>query len=224
MFMRGPRNRDECGAVAVEAALILPVLVLLIVGIIEFSLLMKDNVAVTSAVRVGGRIASASPGAGPGTCPSGPSPPPCTPATAPAFAQAAADAIARAGTVLPKNEIDYIWVYEANSNGLPGTSTSLTTATCTVSCVKYTWSTSESAFRYASGSWQSSSVNACVNDTSTTPVSAAGNTGTTVLGVYMHAHHNWITGWFGTSKAMSDRAVMKFEPLTYETCKPGTHS
>jgi hypothetical protein len=223
MLRRRSARRRERGAVALEAALVTPFLILLVFGIIEFSLLMRDYVAVSSSARVGGRIASASAGAGPGTCPTGPSAPPCTPATAPAFAQAAADAIAKAGTALPKDEIDYIWVYEANSNGLPGTATSLDSATCSVSCVKYTWSTTDNAFRYNSGSWQSSSVNACVNDTSTT-VSAAGNTGTTVVGVYLKAHHNWLTGMFGTTKSMSDRAVMKFEPLTYDVCKPGAHT
>lgn len=101
----GRRTTRERGAVAVEAALVTPLIVLILFGIIEMSLLMRDHVATSSAVRVGARMSSAAADAGVGTCPTGPSPPPCTPATAPAFAQAAADAIARAGSALPKDSI-----------------------------------------------------------------------------------------------------------------------
>src|SRR3954453_23719727 len=98
------RGRGQRGAVAVEAALVTPVLIILVFGIIEFALIMRDYVAVSSAVRVGARIASANPGAG--LCSAQPSP--CAPATTPALAQQAADAIRQAGTAMPKDSIDYI--------------------------------------------------------------------------------------------------------------------
>ena len=53
------RERPDRGAVAVEAALITPVLVLLVFGIIEFGLAFRDWLAVTSAVRAGARTAAA---------------------------------------------------------------------------------------------------------------------------------------------------------------------
>src|SRR5262245_41595604 len=59
------RNGDR-GAVAVEAALVTPLILLLITGVIELALLMRDDVALTSAVRNGGRTASANANAGPG--------------------------------------------------------------------------------------------------------------------------------------------------------------
>lgn len=132
------RSRGERGAVAVEAALVTPVLFLLVLGIIEMSLFMRDVVSTTSSVRTGGRIASVSAGAGPGVCQASASPPPCSPANTPALAQAAADAIQRAGAAMPKDQIDYIVVYKANSAGypLPAGNTSMT---CSTSCVKYTW-------------------------------------------------------------------------------------
>ena len=113
------RRRGERGAVAVEAALVTPILFLFVLGIIEMSLLMRDTVAVSSAVRVGGRVASVSAGAGPGVCQASADPPPCSPVTTPALAQAAADAIQRAGSAMPKDQIDYILVYRANSGGYP---------------------------------------------------------------------------------------------------------
>src|SRR4051794_10410786 len=63
MLVRGlrliRRPRDDRGAVAVEAAFITPVLLLLVFGMIDMSLLIKDNVAVVSSVRAGARVASA---------------------------------------------------------------------------------------------------------------------------------------------------------------------
>lgn len=38
---------------AVEAALVLPLIILLIFGMIEFSLMLRDYVAITSATRTG---------------------------------------------------------------------------------------------------------------------------------------------------------------------------
>ena len=51
-----PRGRGERGAVAVEAALVTPILFLLVLGIIEMSLYMRDTISVTSSVRTGGRF------------------------------------------------------------------------------------------------------------------------------------------------------------------------
>ncbi|WP_414690442.1 TadE/TadG family type IV pilus assembly protein, partial [Nocardioides sp.] len=49
--LRRLRRRDESGAVAVEAALITPILVLLVFGIIEFSFVLRDYGVVSSDVR-----------------------------------------------------------------------------------------------------------------------------------------------------------------------------
>jgi hypothetical protein len=195
----------------VEAALVIPLLMVILFGIVEMALLMRDGVAETSAVRVGARIASAAAGAGPGVCVASANPPPCTPANAPAFAQAAADAIQRAGSAMPKDNIEFIIVYDANLQGYPMPSTN-TTLTCTTNCVKYVWDKTLDRFRYASGSWASTSVNACVND----PARSA-------IGVAMQAHHGWVTGLFGSGVTMTERSVMQFEPLTSEQCKPNTH-
>src|SRR3712207_2982205 len=91
--------RSERGAVVVEAALVTPLLMALVLGIIEMAMLMKDDVALTSAVRNGGRIASANAGAGPGgvAADDGSCLSPCSPANAPMLAQMAANAIQTAG-------------------------------------------------------------------------------------------------------------------------------
>ena len=206
------RRRRERGAAAVETALVMPLLLAVLFGIVEISLLIRDHVAVTSAVRVGSRIASASADAGPGTCETGPTAPPCTSASSPALAQAAADAIQRAGSAMPADSIDYILVYKANPQGYPGAAGNTTMPTsCSgvPACVQFVWRDAANAFRYAGGSWDSKSINACVNESDT-------------LGVHLQATHDFVTGIFGASMGVADRSVMRFEPLSEDSCKPGT--
>jgi hypothetical protein len=219
-WLRPRRRRGERGAVAVEAALVTPVILILVFGIIEFSFALRDYVAVSSAVRVGARIGSANAGAGPGDCPSAgpdlPSPPVCTPATAPKFAQQAADAIQRAGSAMPKDQIDYIYVFKANDKGYPGadgvTTMPASPAACAAvgNCVVYRWRAATDKFRYDTGTWTSSQVDACVT------------TGH-AIGVYLKTTHKFMTGFFGQTIVLADHAVMKFEPLGTATCAPGRH-
>jgi hypothetical protein len=204
--------RSERGAVVVEAALVTPLLMALLLGIIEMALLMRDDVALTSAVRNGGRTASANAGAGPGgvneggDCTS-----PCSPANAPMFAQLAANAIQTAGTALPKDSIQELWVYKANDKGFPGANGS-TAMTCGTNCVKYKWVPAKDQFRYSSGTWTSSTVNACANNS---PDS---------IGIYLLAKHDFISGFFGQSVNIEDHAVFTFEPLPTISCASGAHT
>jgi len=212
------RARSERGAVAVEAALVTPLLVLVLFGIVEMSLLMRDTVSVNSSVRVAARVASVSAAAGPGTCEaSGLTPPPCTPADAPALGQAAANAIQRAGSAMPKDSIERVLIYEAaGTAGIPiGKTAPWTDRTCgSTNCVTYVWDKVLDKFRYSTGSWRTSTLNACVNDPNADAV-----------GVALIARHDWITGLIGSGDGftMTERSVMQFEPLPHETCMPGLH-
>lgn len=211
-FVARRRRGRERGAVAVEAALVTPLLMLLVFGIIEMALLMKDDVSLTSAVRNGGRIASANAGAGPGglAADDGSCPSPCTPANAPAFAQMAANAIQTSGTALPKDSILELWIYKANDKGFPGVNGS-TAMTCGTNCVRFKWQASKDQFRYYSGSWASTSVNACANNSPDN------------VGVYLQARHKFLTGLFTSSVTIEDHAVFTFEPLPTLKCAPNTH-
>lgn len=191
-----------------EFALIALPLILLLFIIIESAFLMKDYVAVSSAVRNGARTASASADAGPGTCQASATPPPCTPASAPAFAQGAADSIQTTATTLNSEDIDFILIYEPGANGWPMGQTSLT---CGSNCVKYVWDSGLKKFRYASGSWASASVNACLNDV-----------GRDSVAVGMQVTHSMVSGFFGATKTIQERTLMQFEPLEQDRCKPGT--
>jgi Flp pilus assembly protein TadG len=195
------RQRSERGAVAVEAALVTPLLMLLVFGIIEMSFLMRDAVGVTNQVRSGARIASTEASAGMTT----------TSPKVPALATDAVTAIANAGSSMPLSQTSFVLVYQANSAGypLPAGNTAMT---CTTNCVKYVYNSGTNRLLYSSGSWDSSTINACVNDGSRMSV-----------GVAMSAQHTWITGLFGTGVAVPGRVMMQFEPLPTTTCTAGSH-
>lgn len=206
-------DRDERGAVAVEAALVLPILFTVLFGIVDLSMLVRDEISTTSATRVAARIAATGAGAGPGTCPTGPNAPVCTPESSPALAQAAADAIQRSGMSMPKESIDYILVYKANDDGYPGSAdedTALTSCAGFPACVMFIWDKDASKFRFDSGAWDSKTIAACLNSSD-------------MVGVYMAATHDWASGVFGSSIGVADRAVSRFEPLDPQTCGPGDH-
>jgi hypothetical protein len=205
--------------VAVEAALVTPLLLILVFGIIEFSFLLRDHVAVTSAVRTGARIASTAAGTGPGSCTNLPDAPLCTPASSPALAQLGADAIQKAGSAMPEDSIRYILIYRANDKGYPGADGNQTLPeSCAgiANCVRFTWRAGQDKFRYADGSWSSSTISACFPGTVAKPLHA--------VGVAMVAEHQWLTGLFGDSMTLTDRASMNFEPLPTSTCGQGQHT
>lgn len=212
-------QQGEQGAVALEAALVMPVLLIVVLGIIELGFLMRDHNVVVSDTRIGARIASTGAGAGPGTCAVGPEEPPCTPQSSPALAQMAADAIQRSGSAMPVDQIQYILVYKANDRGYPGADGATTMPTsCSgyANCVRFVWRDSANKFRYAEGSWDSRTISACFPGTATNPLDR--------VGIQMVAEHKTFTGLFGNSLTLEDHAVMNFEPLATQNCAAGAHS
>jgi Flp pilus assembly protein TadG len=220
---RGARERRRTrqrGAVAVEAALLTPLLVLFVLGIIEFSLLLRDYVSVTSATRSGARIASANAGAGAQKCDLGPpaeTGTQCADPSAPQLAKLAANAIQTQGSALNKDAINYMLIYKSNDKGFPGTLTAWSSdpvADCRTAgaCVEYVWVKASDKFKYVpgNGSWTSTTINACVSNSDS-------------VGVYLNATHPYVTKMFGTSKTISDRTIMRFEPLTATVCGSGKH-
>jgi TadE-like protein len=202
VFRRRPRG--ERGAVAVEAALVTPLILLLVFGIIEFTLLLKDAVAVTSAVRVGTRTASSEP-------------------RNPDFLDDTALAMSRTVETLDKNGLTgtnggNLYIYEAQKNGWPKGATD-SKFVCGTNCVVYNWVGNPDVpgsgqFVKVSGSWDYQDINACTGDS-----------GHTVVGVRLEYRHTFITGIFCGGKTLTDEAVQSFEPIsTFDDpnnlCKP----
>lgn len=163
---RGRYARDDSGAVAVEAALITPVLLLMVFGIVELSLLLKDDLAVSSAVRAGARTGSSLPRFDDGTTD---------------FAQEAADQVARSAGALALTDVS-LTIYAANMNGDPASGG--TPESCSNRCIHFRYDKTSSTFVRDGGSWAASSINACPGD----PAQDA-------IGVYIsYPHHLAVLG------------------------------
>lgn len=147
LFLRRVRW-DDRGVAAVEAAIITPIFLLLVVGILEFGLVFKDQLAVTSAARSGARIASAEPRNA-------------------SFATDAAAAVAQEASALDSKTIKALWIYQADSTGHPiGANGGF--GSCSLNCIVFTWN--GTSFVQSSGSWDPMTQDACVGDPQHTSV------------------------------------------------------
>jgi hypothetical protein len=111
-----PRTGDERGAILVEAAFVLPVMLLFVMAIIEFGLAFKDLQTVFTATRVGARTASAEPKQF-------------------GYADDVVNAMKSSLSAIPSGEWQELWVYKAQADGKPDTGGF---SSCTI-CVRYHW-------------------------------------------------------------------------------------
>ena len=138
---RGKRA-DERGAALVEFVLLLPLLILITFGLIEYSSAYQSASAATGAARSAARTASAE-------------------AMLSTFATDAATAASTSLRTLPSTEPVELWVYRANAQGLPESGGF---ATCAAHCIKYAWNAQTRLFDTANPTgdgWPASSQNAC---------------------------------------------------------------
>jgi hypothetical protein len=189
---RAPRER---GAVLVEAAIALPLVVLVVIGIIEFAFAYQSRAVLDDATRGAGRAAS-------------------TLASTEDFADRIATVASermsgRIGTVTPL----YLLVYEANDDGKPGGpgNTSLGIAEVDAcgagneNCLLYAWEDETRAFEAAGGFWDSDAHEACVHLY-------------TRIGVAILIAYEPVTGLFDqflardSSSPMTGHAAYVFEP------------
>jgi Flp pilus assembly protein TadG len=129
-------GRAERGSVVVEAAIIVPMLMALIFGAIEYGIAFRESGAVHAASRSGVRIASAMPRNS-------------------GYLDAAANAVTAAMGDANRSTPQELWIYHASSSGGHP-------ATCTVECALYTWNGTK--FVQTGGSaWLADQQNACVS-------------------------------------------------------------
>lgn len=198
MSRRGfPHHRDsENGATLVEAAVILPVLILVVVGIIEFGLAFKDYLTVSYLSREGARIG--------------------------ALAGDATDAdcaiVTGLGGLITENDLERVTrieIYQADPNtGAQGSDYNIATyvpgkdpTVCTVPTdpVNDGWS-----FSQAGAGW----------DPTTRDVSVGSSGGATldILGVRVILERSWVTGFgpFSGTMDVDESTVTRMEPEVFE--------
>ena len=191
-------GRVDGGAVAIEALLVAPVLILMSFGMIDLTLLIRDHLAVTSLAREGARTASAEP-------------------RVPAFTLDATDAIARSARTLPLDNRVRIFVYDATTSGSAPADVAACTAWRTPQskpgCVAYALDPDTGKFVVSGGSWNPTDVNACIGDA-----------GAHYVGVAVRTTHDWLIGlaFPSSGPGVVSRTVMKFELLSFPGRMPRT--
>lgn len=138
----GPDGRER-GAALVEFALILPILIMLTFGIVEFSSAFHDSSVTADAARAGGRVGSAQ-------------------ATSSGYAHSVVQSVDAALSTLPSDSPQELWIYKANDRGYPGNGSDF--SSCASNCIKYTWDPSTQAFNESNpggGGWPASSQQVC---------------------------------------------------------------
>lgn len=181
----------------VEAALVLPVMVLIVLGIFEFGLLFTSYSTTTASTRGGARLAATN------YAPSG---------NSPTAQRAAADQIAAAVSadmvVLNNATPVGMTIYRVPDNttdgappgGFPGPNLA---GGCTDRCFRYTWDPSSRQMVYSSGGW--SDPDACGVDVDS-------------IGVFVQTRHDHITNFFGATRTVNGHTVMRLEPLPTDGC------
>lgn len=199
------RCRGDSGAVMAEAALVTPVFIFLVFGILEFGGSFRDYLTLNNGTQTGARRAS--------------------------IAANANDAdwqilttINREMAAMPQSQIQRIVVFHANgptsavpsaclsgSSGSPGSGTPLWTNACNV-YVTPTWNTWV-ATDFGCGTvipspdrfWCPASRKYAATGTNGPP---------DYVGIYIQIKHKFITGLFGPDQTMNKSSIIQIEPQT----------
>ncbi len=176
-------NARERGAVLVEAAIVLPLLIVLVLGIVEYSVAFNKAATVSNASRAGARTASSLPKDA-------------------AYSVKAADAVAAALTSLGSSAPQEVWIYKVDPSTADSPIGSF--GSCT-DCVGYSWNASTRLFDTTAplggNAWTANEQNACVDSSHPDR-----------LGVYVKAKHKYLSGVFGSERVLEARTVVRLEP------------
>ncbi|CAB4866875.1 unannotated protein [freshwater metagenome] len=172
MRHRLARANGDSGAAAVEFALIAPLLIALIFGVIEMSFAFRHSSALNSMTASAAHAAAAKPIPSAKSSGSGLS-----------IINAALTDLARNASTLSAG--DYIYIYSADGSGQPDGSTSSNPCPAST-CLEYAFdggnadgTATVSNFHKYSGSWNGSDLQAECGDG---------------VGVYIDSLHNWLSG------------------------------
>jgi hypothetical protein len=200
-----PDRRRGRGAVLVEAAFVLPVVLLTVFGVIEAGLFFATSSTTNNAARDGARYGAAN------------------------FATSADRTVA--ADLIRDEVVDSLggltsygtpltlWIYEAD----PATGNPADPSGCTIRCFRYTWQ--GGTFTDRQGNWGTSGapggvneVDACVGGTAGGGNRAVG--GVDSIGVQVQVSYETVSGVIG-SRTISQHTVMRIEPLPNVQCTSG---
>ncbi|HET9770235.1 MAG TPA: TadE/TadG family type IV pilus assembly protein [Acidimicrobiia bacterium] len=184
------QSRNERGAALLEFALVAPILILLVFGIVEYGMFFKDYLTVSNTTRAGARVGSA--------------------------AGSGADAdyqiiqsVKAAAAALPggANSIERITIFRSTSAGGGPTTTCQTTSSAADRCNVYTATAlNQPVTRFGCGPGSLDSVWCPTTRQDSQAI------GPDYIGVWIKTTHGFITKLFGTSRTITDSVVMRIEP------------
>lgn len=191
---RRRRANGDDGAALIEAAIILPFLVLLVFGIVELGFMFRSAAVTNTSTRTGARLAASQYGS----------------ATTSASRLNVVDNVAltverdlssRGSTDTPSQ----LWIYQSDVNGFPP---SHNFTTCADPCFVYTWNAGTGHFVRQSGSWDNPVVCGPSHDS---------------IGVYVRVSHAPIgfSNFLGTL-TLNEHTVMTLEPPNPNNCPTGS--
>lgn len=180
--------------------MVMPVMILIVVGIIEFGMLFTSYSTSTAATRSGTRLAAT------------------------AYAQAGLVAVSQ-NTALTQIAITTSADLRVLTNGTPvgmaiykvdpaatdgapfgGYPGDAMAGGCSSSCVKFSWNPTTKSMTQTTGSW--TNADACGVSVDT-------------IGVFVQVNHKYITGFFGSTRTVTGHTVMRLEPLPSDQCAGG---
>jgi hypothetical protein len=186
--------RKDRGSALVEATIVLPLLVLLVLGIVELGFMFRSASVVNTSSRSGARLAAAQYGS----------------ATSGAQQATVIDNVRltvekdlgeRATSDTPLD----LWVYKADSNGNPPSGGF---STCGSPCYVYSWDGTSGHFVLNGGNWSNPVVCGTSHDG---------------VGVFVRLSHGPLgfANFFGTID-LTEHTVMRLEPPNPNTCPQGS--
>ncbi len=185
-------RRDERGAAMVEAAIIMPVLLLIVFSVFEFGLLFRDELTLAQSTRDGARAGSAYGN------------------------DYDADfklmrTIENAATAVPPELITRIVVFDpglAEEDGAPSDDCKNGIAVVDV-CNVYTTANWADTQRFGCNDSNDLDKYWCPGDRRV----QLGNVG--YIGVWIEFYHPFVTGFFGDDITLTDQTIMRIEPKDY---------
>jgi hypothetical protein len=193
-FSGSRRTSDERGAVLIEALIVIPVLMMITLGVIEYGGAYREDSTVAAATRAGARTASALSKSDFGVT---------TTDSGATTAQAVASVLQSLGSNAPQQ----VWIYRVEP--APSTCGPPTFSACTYK-IGYQWVPASKSFSTnvlpGSTAWPKEKQNACAGGI------------IDQIGVWVTINHTAVTHMFGTGRALTGSTIMRFEPNVSNSC------